>query len=322
MDLQILPICRLGYVTSLQMAKSTLTISLFFVLLTGMVLFYSNQLIEDHRGRTLGFFEDHITTAERFVESFIRMKHRNLRKFVLNNIEDVQLLAGGNYTDEQLDGISKAVATEFPEHGFFNAKLTLGDFQPDIFGENLGRMCQEDFANYSSRFEATKEKKDLDAALLETKYLPRLHPLPGHYHFDLVTSWNIQDEKEYGFFMLSYSPRKLVELLQYHSIDNHDILILNRDIPSLIEISQEGSRDELARENYHLTEDELSRLYFRQPIHYSQWDIAYLIDESIFHNYERQIWQKSLSIIGITFIACIVAILYFYRCRKNPSDCA
>ena len=186
----------------------------------------------------------------------------------------------------------------FPGH--FN--FTIADYEGrpyiDDFDGEMNMLCRADIVEFALN--------DLDS--------PRLHPHPFLYHFDIMT--RMADTATNHILFVSFSAEILGDLLDNVQPANFELmLILPEEFP-LIEITAKGPRNQLERDNFHLTPEEINRIVSSHRVQGTQWEIAALYKSDLFSNFQRQLIQQSLMIF-VPFLIFATIMLYLYRRAEN-----
>ena len=80
----------------------------------------------------------------------------------------------------------------------------------------------------------------------------------------------------------------------------------------MIEVTAEGARNRMPREDYHLTPEELDRLLARHPVAHSLWQVADLAQPDLFAAYKRRTLGGTLLLL-LAFSLVIGASLFLLR---------
>lgn len=296
--------------------KPIIALATFYLSLILIIIWYAYSLIDQHESNQLRVLEFRSETVGRFIENFIRDRTYAIREFATVNVNDMIKLANADVSDEELEAFEEKLRAAFPKHFSYIVRNEDGEFYPDLFKEQVGDMCRSGINEYMNNRKELAHLMWDPESLHKITFLPIIHPHVDDFHFDVVTDWIHEETGQIGAFMVSYHPSLLIEILNTYKDEHHQVMLLNRQVPGLIEVMQSGSRDVLQRE-FHLTEDEMKRLYAMQPVYRTGWDIAYLVDESIFVNYRNVVWKITAIIIALlTFLTIYV----YWKTRGASSD--
>lgn len=180
--------------------------------------------------------------------------------------------------------------------GYFNFTITdyEGGTYIDDFDGQLNMLCQVDI---------------LDFALNDINS-PRLHPHPFMYHFDIMA--RMADTTTNHILFVSFSADLLGDLLSNVQPANYELMLILPGEKPLIEITANGPRNSLDREDFHLTPEEVNRIVSVHRVQGTQWDIAALYRSGLFSNFQRQLVLQSLMIF-VPFLVFAIIMLYLYR---------
>ena len=137
-----------------------------------------------------------------------------------------------------------------------------------------------------------------------------LHPQPGSYHFDLMARLD-QTADGAGVFFISFHPTLIARLLRNSQLDGHQVLLLNKSLDGLIEVTADGARDQLKRE-MRLSARELDRITVSLPVAGTDWLLADLPDHDLNRKTEQAIWRET-GLFAIVLMAIALMMLRFLR---------
>ena len=180
--------------------------------------------------------------------------------------------------------------------GYFS--YTIADYQGrpyiDDFDGQVNMLCQMDIVDYA----------------MNDIQLPRLHPHPFMYHFDIMAK--MADETTSHILFVSFSADLLGDLLNNVQPANHELMLLLPGASPLIEITAAGPRNNLQRDDFHLTAEETNRLLSVHQVAGTQWEIAALYRTNLFSNFQQQLVQQTLMIF-VPFLLFAGIMLYLFR---------
>ena len=112
------------------------------------------------------------------------------------------------------------------------------------------------------------------------EYAVRMYHNSEHDHFDIIVSWN-HEENFMGVFGISF-PSELVQPLLYkHQNINHQLVLWRQDSPGFIELATPDSDLELAND-YYLDPEDMQRVGAVASIGGTQWDVVSLHNLTLF----------------------------------------
>lgn len=185
-----------------------------------------------------------------------RMRAISLDNFFLKDFEKFKSL-------ESLQiGLQQRLQNYFPEMFTF----TIADQHGEPLASDdlmlVGDMCRADLQHTAGL---------LDEVDSNPVYEPWIHPQPDGYHFDMMLATHAFDQRL--VFFISFKTDLLTRALNQKAFTKHDIFLLRVDKPGLIEVSQQGSRDQLKRDFY-LTDAEQAAIGANVPVENTRWEVA------------------------------------------------
>ena len=184
--------------------------------------------------------------------------------------------------------------------GYFN--FTIADYEGrpyiDDFDGEVNMLCQADIVDFAWN--------DMDS--------PRLHPHPFMYHFDIMA--RMADATTNHILFVSFNADLLGDLLNNVQPANYELMLILPGENPLIEITANGPRSNLERDDFHLMPDEVSRIVSVHRVQGTQWDIAALYRSDLFANFKQQLILQSLMIF-VPFLIFAIIMLYLNRRAEN-----
>lgn len=227
-----------------------------------------------------------VTGAVDELELLFSELQRSMRLFTDDQaalLENIARDSGNNSAWEQLED---AVWKHFPEYFGLTLTDTAGNVLRPDSDNKVGKLCQQDIHTF------------IDQGYWQQGYV---HPSPLAYHFDIMVPWG-NVKQPHGVFFLSFHPRTLVRILQQMQSPGHELLLLRRDRTGLIEVTGEGSRNQLKRETT-LNPGELARIIYSLPVADSRWEVADLPLEKLFRTEAVHNWTSA----ALMFSAFVIA---------------
>ncbi|MEN8106688.1 MAG: ATP-binding protein [Pseudomonadota bacterium] len=224
---------------------------------------------------------------------------RSMRLFA----DDKQALFGKIATAQEdnvlWEQLEVAVQKHFPE--FFGMTLTdtTGNVLRPDFDNRVVEICQQDIYTFIE---------------LEYRQQGYIHPNPLGYHFDIMVPWGGLEAPS-GVFFLSFRPAMLARILQRLQSPGHELLLLQKNTPGLIEITGQGSRDTLQRE-FFLDADELERIAYSFPVADSRWDLIDLPADGLFYREAARNWAYAAILFSV-FVSVTLLMLHQLRRKER-----
>lgn len=177
----------------------------------------------------------------------------------------------------------------FPTAFAFTVADKKGQPLIDDFDGLVGEVCQHNIRHFA--------QSGLGQPLI-------IHPHPDIYHYDIMVPFG-----EHIFFV-SFKPDELVSSLRQNASLEQQLYLLKND-SALIELSPEGTRQSLKRENK-LSDAEMSALLLRLPVKGTAWRLVVLPNlESIKAQQNKILWSLLARSLGVLVLTAIM--LWFLR---------
>lgn len=210
-----------------------------------------------------------------------------------------------------LDGLEKEVASHFPNH----FAITIADSRgTPILGNydlQINELCQADIKSFArSGF----------------KYDIFIHPHPETQHFDIMTPIDLYartDPLDSAVLFISFKPTIIQRYLGNAQIFGHSLYLLKDNINGLIELSADGTRVDLIKQNkdHILPEETLSRIDYMAPVKGTKWNLASIADSSLYAEQTRKITFRAIYIfVFFVFISFMYLTLLFHFERKRKES--
>jgi hypothetical protein len=224
---------------------------------------------------------------------------RSMGLFVADNQLLFEKIATDQGDDAIWEQLEAAVQEHFPE--YFGLTLTdnAGNVLRPDFDNRVVELCQQDIYTF-----------------IEHDYRQQgyIHPNPLGYHFDIMVSWGGLEAPS-GVFFLSFHPAMLARILQRLQSPGHQLLLLQKNTPGLIEITGQGSRDTLQRE-FFLDADELERIALSSPVNDSRWDLVDLPADGLFYREATRNWAYAAIVFSV-FVSVTLLMLHQLRRKER-----
>lgn len=139
-----------------------------------------------------------------------------------------------------------------------------------------------------------------------------LHPNPLRYHFDIMVDRG-HDGARSGIFFVSFPAEVLARVLAQGQPPGHELLLLRRDVPGLIEIGAGGARVSLGRE-FHLSEAEQARIRHRAAVAGTHWELVALPEPGLYSTvYARLRLEAGLMLLAVAALLLTTLLLLYRR---------
>lgn len=238
-----------------------------------------------------------VTGAAKEIETLFSEMQRSMRLFANEQQSLFEAIEYQPDIDALWDQLEQAVQTYFPEYFGFTLTDASGNVLWPDFENRVGEICQQDIHTF------------INHAFQEQGYI---HPNPLGYHFDIMVPWGHQEAPQ-GIFFLSFHPDLLAQILRRIQLPEHELQLLRRDRPGLIEITAQGTRDLLQRE-FFLDAEELARLTYTLQITDTRWDLVDLPVPDLFRDEAIRNWSYA-AVIFAGFAG--IGFLMLYQLRRK-----
>lgn len=269
------------------------------VIVCAIIVWISYQRVHDFEVSQQKIAESTVLLISKEVSKVIDNKQRLVSIFTQNEHTQIEKLAKFPDDDELKAKISQKLGVYFPN--YFTFTLADHDGNPiiDDFDGYIGQRCLRDIKRI-----ATGQEQKI-----------HIHPNPYEYHIDIMTQWG--NDKDGGIFFISFRTDFLSKLLKISSPYRHELKLINTEVENLIEITEEGARIVLKRDDARLTEEELARILYAAPVSKANWKLADFREANLFSDYRNKITIFSAIIIFLFFTGSALMIVSLLRAEKR-----
>lgn len=264
-----------------------------------LVVWVSFHRISDFRNNQINAATSVVNLVTQEITHLIEQRNRLLNIFVNNERSIIKKLARNPRNAKLAEIIGNRMSAYFPEYFTFTLVDKFGDVIIDDFDGYLGEICLLDIKRFS-----TTGMQSI-----------RVHPNPYLYHTDSIAQ--VSNRMEDGYFFASFKTKIFSRLLELSSpIDQH-LMLVNTKNTDLIEVTEQGSRIVLDREDYKLTKLEKQRILYSKPIAGTDWRLVSLHDEDVFDDYNYDIIVIGSIISFIFLIGSILMSIVLWRAQQQ-----
>lgn len=202
--------------------------------------------------------------------------------------------------------IRERLQARFPD--LFTFMITTADGRAILedIETKVGQVCLHDIQHYSGQV-ASKGSKMVNQVFI--------HPNPVQYHYDLMVMMNPLDPNSLVFFT-SLGPNGVMDVLKSHQIPGHQLMLVKKSDPSLIEVTTIGLRNELKRD-IRLRKSEARRIHASESIPGADWQLIDLQDEGWAGEYRRGLWIEAAIVLLIYLISVALLVLIIFRLTRQ-----
>jgi signal transduction histidine kinase len=194
----------------------------------------------------------------------------------------------------------------------------LHQFFPDYFAYTL---TDQNGAPYFEDFDGGLNelcKEDIITFLHTNQNLPRIHPNPTAYHFDIMGNLMVNGNR--NILLVSFQANVLTSLLAYAQSPDHTLMLVVPGTHQLIEMTAQGARNQLERSSYTMTDKEQSHVLSRKVVPGTSWEVVDLANPDLFPSFKKQLILQSLMIfIPFVLFAGVTWYLFLraWRLRRR-----
>ena len=289
---------------------SSLVVPLILILVAcAAIVYFGHQLALTLERSAAESARDHGRLTMQEITGFLDREHERLRAFVVEKEPEIRKIL--EYPDNwpAIDALQTSLRRMF--RGALAFSVTGADGRPlfEDFDGLVGPVCQASMREYVTAMEQGLSQIDI----------PPLHPVPDAYHFDLISPWTLENG-ESGLFFVSMSPGRVAELLDAaERASGARLLLVNRDDPSLIEVSSGGARDTLG-ESYRLQAEDRTPGYFVADLPGSHWQLVVLPDSQALADEVRAVYTKVGALVVVLLLISTVLLVFIRRAEQRNSS--
>jgi PAS domain S-box-containing protein len=253
------------------------------LLLVGFFLgLYIREGDQDYLASQQSLMQQSTKGAARMIGLYLEETRRHVRLFAEEESAIIRELSRSPANGEMRQRFEDRVKRHFPDDFAYTITDAKGNVLLDDLEGKVSEMCQADIRSFT----AGNEQKVV------------IHPNPDGYHFDIMSRW--QDGDQRGIFFISFKPAALADILANSQLHGHQLILLHRDKPGLIEVTARGSRADL-KTDITLSPDEMRRIGFKTNVAGTRWVLADLPDAGLYDAH-RELLQRHSLFIFLVFL--------------------
>ncbi|MCB1801597.1 MAG: PAS domain-containing sensor histidine kinase [Gammaproteobacteria bacterium] len=279
------------------------------VLACSAIVYYGHQVVvalEDSAAASAGAGA---RATAREISGFIDREHERLTAFAAEHNDAIRRIVAQPHDWAEIDALQVSLKRMFRGAIAFAITDAVGEPVFEDFEGLVGPVCQAEMKRaIPTRIRGEGEFK-----------LPPIHPVPGAYHFDLISPWKLDDGRS-GLFFVSMSPGRIAELIgAAEQASGTRIILVNRDDPSLIEVTSAGSRDRLGGD-FRVKPEMLSEGHFAADLPGTHWRLLVVPDRAQLAAAIDDVYTRVvLSILGLLAISGTLLYLIRRAERRNST---
>ena len=289
---------------------SSLVVPLVLILVAcAAIVYFGHQLALTLQQSAAENARDHGRLTVQEITGFLDREHERLRAFVVEKEPEIREILGYPDNWPAIDALQTSLRRMF--RGALAFSITGADGKPlfEDFDGLVGPVCQASMREYVAAMERGLGQIDI----------PPLHPVPDAYHFDLISPWELNNG-EAGLFFVSMSPGRVAELLDAaEQASGARLLLVNRDDPSLIEVSSSGARDKLGK-HFRLQEKDRTPGHFVADLPGSHWQLMVLPDSEALAQEVRAVYTKVGALVVALLLISTILLVFIRRAEQRNSS--
>jgi len=243
------------------------------------------------------------------ITAFLGREQERVRAFVAENEDEVRKILAYPDNWSAIDAVQVSLKRMF--RGALAFSVTGADGKPlfEDFDGLVGPVCQASMRDYVQSVRQLAD--DIE--------IPPIHPVPGAYHFDLISPWKL-DGGESGLFFVSMSPGRIAEIVDAaERASGTRIVLVSRDDPSLIEVAAAGARDVLD-DNFRLDVETLVPGHFSVDLPGTRWRLLVLPDgEALAAAVSRVYINVAALVLALLLISAALSLVIRRFEQRNSS---
>ena len=268
-----------------------LLIGLAAYIIVGSIIFTAGfSLISDFEQRHVVMGEKTVQAVASQVSDYVVEKQRLVKLFAEDHLDIIRKLEANPDNDEIHIFMENRIRTYFPD--FFSFTITDQNGKPEFedFEGLLGDLC----------------KQELDQFSKTGQQLPRLHPHPDAYHFDVMAPFGYGGKG--GILFVSFNVKVLSRFLAASQSPGHHVMLLYPPGLDLIEITADGERVKWPRDDYRLSASELENQIVRVPVDKTRWVAADFYQSGFLDEFRMSVVKRGT--IVFTLFSLIIALVF------------
>ena len=278
-------------------------IASMFVLITAIILIiHTMQREQEFKDYNNTIQQSSVHGASYAINLQLLNKHRHVQLFL---DEYAQLFSRLNIfpkDDKTSNDIKHRLQQRFPD--FFTYTIANQQGIPTLVDMDslVGEACQRDLKKFANIVKTNKVP-------VQNKVF--IHPQPFNYHFDIMSPLQATFGNS-SLFFASFYVKEITDILKTHEIPGQKLLLVKQSDLSLIEVSKEGTRDQISRD-INLSTEELERISVYENIPNTDWRLIALPDPDFEKKYVYSLWKEAFIIILIVTLALLLLVFVLMK---------
>lgn len=275
---------------------STRTFILILIAVVIILAWSGLSRIQDFRDYHLSIARNTTGNVSESVSKFIIEQKRLVSVFASNNKSLIASVSKRSETDDYITEVDSNLRKFFPKYFSFTVTDKQGTPYIEDFDGLIGDLCLSDIKNYS--------EKNIN--------VPRVHPHPDIYHYDILSRFN-HDGEEYIFFV-TFPADEIASYLKSTQAPGHKTMLVLESENNLIEVTDAGARNVTYRPDYRLKENELALVLSSKQVIGTKWHSYDFADPLLVVSFRNNIILESGAIFSFVLI---IGVLMFFLLKKE-----
>jgi signal transduction histidine kinase len=275
----------------LRIRLSYLAIGLMLLLACATLLWVvrarMTEFSEYHRNYAVGA----VGEAASQIGWLLEERQRQVALFAEDHRDLLERLAAQPENDALHRQLAQRLRRSFPDYFAFVLSRASGEPYWFDFDGYVGEICVTDI----KAFAGTRVNR------------ARIHPNPVEYHYDVMARTQSAGRPE-RILMVSFKPDQLVQKLRAVKVPGHELMLVLTGESNLIEVTQQGARTVLGRDDYRLTQEETGRIVHRQDIVGSHWQLMDFFEPEFVVNHRRDLLFDMTTFLAVFLGVAGVAV--------------
>ena len=287
-----------------------LTIGTFFGLL--LTLWTAVQQYQTYKTNQQILLNNSVHSVSLKISNLLSERIRILTAIAQDNRQILLQLHNNADNEALIAKFEYRLKAYFPDFIFFAIINEKGKHASNYSGEQICELCVRDVTAF---LQGDKKVTELIDGV--NFYLPILHHQLFSSHFDLMTQISANDDSKLILFM-SFHYEVLLKLLREHHISGEQLFLVRSDGSDLIEVGENGSREQLQR-SFNLNKIDKKDLFIQKEIPGSRWKIVAFPEKGLFFTQINALFFQYgfLFVMIIIFYLSVLFILYRLNKQRN-----
>lgn len=271
-------------------------VSLSYCVIIAIVLWSSYLRYRDFSVYHQAMASSTVSELVHGIERIVVERQRLVELFAEQHIDLIQRSAEQPDDDDRRAALQHAIARFFPT--FFAFTLTRPDGTPllEDYDGYVGDQCLVDVHEY------------VDTHINAV----RVHPNAFVYHYDVMAHWG----DHAGILLISFPADEISALMRSSQAPGHVLSIIQPKVNNLIEITAEGARNVMPREDYRMSTDELARVLVSKNVGNTRWALIDSYDQNFATRFQREVVLEASTLIVLLGILTVVTWFILNRNEK------